>query len=157
MLMKNLLLVFIFSNIMFACKEPSRTTTSVNTDSIIPAPGNDPSVQELIAYRWKLNELSGKKIDSVNSQEPFILFIAADSSINGRMGCNRFGGKYATRGNLIRFSHLYSTKMACQDMWAETTFLGLIDSITEFRITEKQLHLIRNGESVASFEGMPLL
>ena len=155
--MKYLFFIYIISACVLSCKEPSRTVTSVTSDSIVASSPKDSGNVSLITYRWKLEELSGRKIDSVNSQEPFLLFNAGDSSINGRLGCNRFGGKYATSGNLIRFSHIYSTKMACPDMWAETTFLGLADSINEFRINEKHLPLLLNGERVATFSGMPLL
>lgn len=155
--MKLAISSIILACLFFACKEPANTTSSINTvDSVIPS--EQPTQNTLLStYRWKLRELTGKTIDSINAQEPFIIFNPADSSVNGRMGCNRFGGKYATSDNSIRFSLFYSTKMACADMWAETTFLSLVDSINEYRIVEKELSLIRNGNAVAVFEGMPAL
>ncbi|RYG39879.1 MAG: META domain-containing protein [Chitinophagaceae bacterium] len=151
--MKYILSICLITFILHACNESSKTTTdNIMKDSTKVAGGTQIPSTLLTSYRWKLSELSGKKIDSINGQEAFILFNAEDSSVAGRAGCNRFGGKYTTNDKTITFSPFFSTKMACADMWAETTLLGLVESINSFTVTESELRLMHNGETVAFFE-----
>lgn len=154
--MKLLIFCCIISFSLFACNESSKTATgSPEKDSVTAVPASNSQIQ-LTSYRWKLKELAGKAIDSINGQEPFITFNPEDSSVAGTAGCNRFGGKYAADGNSIRFSKFFSTKMACANMWAENTFLGKIDSINRFRINNRELHLLIDSADQAIFEGQPL-
>lgn len=112
------------------------------------------SSHPLSSFRWKLKELAGTPIgDSINGQEPYITFELSDSSVGGRFGCNRFGGKFIAKGDSIQFADFFSTKMACQDMKAETVFLQLIDSVDRYMISGKELHLLKKEERIARFEG----
>ncbi len=142
-----------------ACNEPAKTTSGdLMTDTVSVQRKTKPSKNIMLTeYRWKLTELSGKVVgDSVNGQEPSITFSAADSSIGGRVGCNRFGGKYFADDLTIKFFQVFSTKMACQDMWVENTLLGMMDSLDRYSVSEKELVLAQGLKKVAVFEAMPL-
>lgn len=65
---------------------------------------------------WKLIELKGQSI--VNpvpyESEAYIILNANDSTLNGSGGCNSIFGTYELKeNNLISFSHIGMTKMAC--------------------------------------------
>ena len=156
--MKYVILICFILLAVAACNEPAKTSASQMATDTTALNTQTTSVQEpLAAYRWKLKELEGKTIgDSINGQEPYISFNSADSSVGGRVGCNRFGGTYKMDGDSIRFSRFFSTKMACADMSVENTFLGLIDSVNRFMANDKELHLMRNSDIVAIFEARPL-
>ena len=103
-------------------------------------------------FKWRLIWLSDKPVaDSINGEIPAIQFNKADSSFSGTMGCNRIGAKYLIKENTIQFSKGFATKMFCQDLWAEDTFLKNMDSINHFSMVGDSLQLLQNEKAIAIF------
>ncbi|RYG42228.1 MAG: META domain-containing protein, partial [Chitinophagaceae bacterium] len=144
--MKYILILVLAASSVVACNDPAKTTsTDLMPDTLSVQPGKEQSKTSMLTkFRWKLIEVAGKTVgDSVNGQEPYITFSSADSSMGGRVGCNRVGGKYTADNLTIKFSQVFSTKMACQDMWIENTLLGMMDSLDRYSVSEKELILAR--------------
>ncbi|MDP1876028.1 MAG: META domain-containing protein [Actinomycetota bacterium] len=66
---------------------------------------------------------------------------AADGTVSGSAGCNRFAGTYSTDGSAISIGPLATTLMACEEniMNAEATFLVRLQAAVSYKATAKTL------------------
>jgi heat shock protein HslJ len=112
---------------------------------------------ELVGPRWRLVELEGQpSIAGGGAREPHLIFSQSDSvdRVGGATGCNTMGGTYETDGARIRFSQLFSTKMACVEedrMRQETRFLAALESADRYAISGDTLTLSAGNTVVARF------
>jgi heat shock protein HslJ len=60
---------------------------------------------------WQLRMIGDRP--TVAAPHPAMLMLGPDGSANGNGGCNAFGGRYVRDANLLTFSHMISTMMAC--------------------------------------------
>ncbi len=97
-------------------------------------------VSRLAGTEWLIEATGGTAI--VSGQEPTIRF-GEDGRVSGFSGCNRFTGGYTEDGDMVTFSPLASTMMAC--MSAETG------------AQERAIQAILSGETRISFDAMGLL
>ena len=76
--------------------------------------------------------LGGGVIDDAQTT----LQIAADGSVSGRGGCNRYAGRATITGETIAFGPLASTRMACAEalMNQETKFHDALARVASFRL-----------------------
>ena len=106
-----------------------------------PESGDDPtgsvtSPSSLVGPRWRLVELEGQAaIAMAGSREPHLIFSRSDTAarVGGATGCNSMGGNYQADGTSLRFSQMFSTKMACVEedrMRQETAFLNALEAAT---------------------------
>jgi len=78
-----------------------------------------------------------------------INFSATDDQVNGSGGCNNYFTTYTAddNGNLTVNGPVGSTMMACETgMEQETLFLGALETVTGYTVTEKS-HLLLNYDS----------
>jgi len=71
------------------------------------------------------------------------LTLDAQGHANGNGGCNSFGGRYEARGNMLTFSRMISTMMACAD----------VNGGDQVMTQEQALLSILNGEARVSVSG----
>ncbi|MHB1212660.1 MAG: META domain-containing protein [Candidatus Nanopelagicales bacterium] len=66
---------------------------------------------------------------------------AADGTVSGSAGCNRFAGTYSTKGSEISIGPLATTLMSCAEniMNAEATFLVRLQAAVSYKATAKTL------------------
>jgi heat shock protein HslJ len=123
-------------------------------------PGDEPAssmTAALVGPRWRLVELEGQpSIAGGGTREPHLIFSQSDSvdRVGGATGCNTMGGTYETDGGRIRFSQLFSTKMACVEedrMRQETRFLAALESADRYAISGDTLALSAGNAVVAKF------
>lgn len=126
------------------------------------APGDDTAslrgsvsaTSALVGPRWRLVELEGQpSLAGGGTREPHLIF-SRDSvdRVAGATGCNSMGGRYEADGERIRFSELFSTKMACVEeerMRQETRFVRVLERADRYSISEDTLSL-REGEVVVA-------
>jgi heat shock protein HslJ len=109
----------------------------------------------LVGPRWRLVELDGQpSIAGGGAREPHLIFSRSDSvdRVGGATGCNSMGGTYEADSSRIRFSQLFSTKMACveQDrMRQEARFVNALETADRYEISGDTLTL-RAGETVVA-------
>jgi heat shock protein HslJ len=104
----------------------------------------------LTGVEWQVSELSGHTVaQSVDRQQPFIIFDAAKKQASGYAGCNRFFGGYELEGAALKFGPIGATKRACPDLEeaVETEFLKVLDATRRWRIVDGTLELL-NGDLV---------
>lgn len=135
----------------FACAK-----SSAPGDETASAAGSVSAVSALVGARWRLVELEGQpSLAGGDAREPHLIF-ARDSvdRVGGATGCNSMGGRYEADGERIRFSDLFSTKMACVEeerMRQETRFVAALERANRYSITGDTLTLSEGGTVVAKF------
>jgi copper homeostasis protein (lipoprotein) len=109
---------------------------------------------------WKLTELYGKKIVAGNTfrKEPHIILKNQENRVNGHGGCNTFFGSYELKpGNIIKFSQVGSTQMACPELDTETSFLKALQAADNYTLNGDTLKLNKAGSApLARFEAVYL-
>lgn len=86
--------------------------------------------------------------EDVTENAPTISFMAYDKSIKGNTGCNSFFGKYALDLNVLTFSDIGSTEMACEQpiMDIENNFLQALRKTGSFSLQDNVLTLLSKDD-----------
>jgi heat shock protein HslJ len=132
------------------------TKSSAPGDETASATGSVSAGSALVGARWRLIELEGQpSLAGGGAREPHLIF-ARDSvdRVGGATGCNSMGGRYEADGERIRFSDLFSTKMACVEeerMRQETRFVRVLERADRYSISGDTLTLSEGGTVVAKF------
>ena len=92
---------------------------------------------------WLLEELEGKKVtlDDFAKEMPIIEINSSEKKFNGYGGCNRMSGTIFQERELLRFTNITSTKMACGATNLENTFLNALQGSTGYKIKNNRLYL----------------
>ena len=136
---------------VIACAKSSSTG-----DDTATAAGSVSAASALQGPRWRLVELEGQPaLPGGGAREPHLIF-SRDSvdRVGGATGCNSMGGRYTAEGDRIRFSDVFSTKMACieeERMSQETRFMGALGRVDRYAINGDTLTLSEGGTVVARF------
>lgn len=84
---------------------------------------------------------SGWVVTQIGSSTPVAgsaLTLAVDDTgkVSGSGGCNRIGGTAAQSGSDLRFSQMFSTRMACEQslMTQESTFLRMLEETRSYKM-----------------------
>lgn len=101
-------------------------TLAVSLASVAPA-----SAAPLSQSSWRPIALAGYKL---SQKEPIFIRFGNNGQVNGKAGCNNFGGKYHVDKKRIRFGRLHTTRKACVPylMQAERAFLQALSSARSF-------------------------
>lgn len=106
---------------------------------------------------WRLVELNGVPVvkDPLATREAHM--ILKGTQVNGNTGCNSFFGTFELKAeNVIGFSKMGSTMMACKDMEIERLFLDALSNTNTYLINGNQLTISKDKAILAKFEGREL-
>jgi heat shock protein HslJ len=95
--------------------------------------------QSLTGIHWQLAAMGETPV--VAGSVVSIMF-GDDSSVSGTGGCNRFSGTYTVSSNMLTFSPLASTRMACVDAAAsqqETAFFAALEAANGYALADDGL------------------
>ena len=146
--MKNFIFVIgicalIFSLGICACK--SKSSTKSRGDLIS---------EKLFDKKWKLTEINGVALSTLNHQptvEVFIIFQTGEK-VHGNSGCNNFTGTYKIgQGNSLNFSGVASTRKMCIDMIIENQMNKIFQEVDKYAIAGNSLSLNQTGKTLAKF------
>ena len=100
---------------------------------------------------WHLVQFQG---ESVDEEDIFNIFFAADGSVKGIGACNRFFGTYKVPNpnGVISISNIASSRAACPNIDLENRFLSTLQDVHLYQLDEKCLYLFVNNKIVAVFE-----
>lgn len=99
--------------------------------------------------RWVLVEMKGVPVQqSGGRRDAFINFEVDQKKFRGNGGCNQINGNYTVEKNTIRFKDVISTKMACDDIAFESTFLSTLAEVDRYEVKGDDLLLKRKRETV---------
>ncbi|ATL48540.1 hypothetical protein COR50_15985 [Chitinophaga caeni] len=104
--------------------------------------------------RWKIVAINGAEVDTAKIyRKDGLSFNKASSRFSGTVSCNSMTGKFEIgHNNTISFSQVAITKMMCMDMSVEDSFLEILDKVTNFELTGKELKFTDGTEELARFE-----
>jgi putative lipoprotein len=106
----------------------------------------------ILDITWRAESIGG---DLVLRNTNSTLSIAPDMRAGGRGGCNSYFAQAELREEIIRFSAIAATKMACLDDAAtaqETAFFAALEAARFWRIEEDRLLLLdANGAELVRF------
>jgi heat shock protein HslJ len=81
-------------------------------------------------------------------RDAHINFEVTGKRFAGNGGCNDINGNYAVEKSNIRFTDLVSTKMSCEDIQFENTFLSILSTIDKYEVNGNDLRLKKKGETL---------
>ncbi|WP_127018853.1 META domain-containing protein [Flagellimonas beolgyonensis] len=99
---------------------------------------------------WVLETLKGTQVskDDFNGNDMPNMEININSNrFSGFSGCNRMTGSLFFEKDLLRFSQVASTRMACPNMEKESEFLNALQSSTAYKVENNRLYLSNGDES----------
>lgn len=138
-MMKKILTLAFFSLVLISCK-------CKKVDSVSKLDGT-----------WELNYISGPRIafDGLYpNKKPNITFDTKENRVSGNNSCNSYTGKLNVTGNKIDFTQpMAVTKMMCLDGQGEQTYMGALQKITSYDITDdgKTLNFISGDIAMMRF------
>jgi len=131
---------------MSACKSKEKVTTGDSSSS---------KTENLVDKKWKLLELNGVAISTMNPQqtiEAFITFQANENRVSGNSGCNNFTGTYKLdSGNQLHFSGMASTRKMCIDMTVENQMNKIFQEVDSYTLQNGALSLKQGDTTLARF------
>ena len=101
-------------------------------------------------YRnWVLVEMKGIPVQqSGGRRDAHINFDISQKRFSGNGGCNQINGNYTLQKNEIHFTDVISTKMACNDIEFENTFLSILNSVDRYEVKGNDLLLKKRRETI---------
>jgi heat shock protein HslJ len=97
---------------------------------------------------WVVVEMKGVPVQqSGGRRDAHITFDVSAKRFSGNGGCNQVNGNYTVDKKAIRFTEVLSTKMSCNDIEFENTFLSTLSSIDHYEVRENDLLLKKNKET----------
>lgn len=101
-----------------------------------------PPARTLENTAWRFNGfLQGEAVSMIIGGGTITLELR-DGEVTGNGGCNRYNGAIISRGEgQLTIGPLASTKMACDALEAETQFMGALQTVTGWEITDQRLTL----------------
>lgn len=93
---------------------------------------------------WVLEQIKGKKVTKYDfgSELPYIDLYPKEKMVTGFGGCNRIKGNITlAEHNLMRFSEIIATKMACLSNNKENAFLEALQNADRYEIKDDKLIL----------------
>ena len=130
--------------------------TSCNLKKMTKSAGSiNVSDENLVDKKWKLTEINGVVLSTMNPQpavETFIIFQTIENRVNGNSGCNNFTGTYKTgQGNSLNFSGVASTRKMCIDMTIEDQMNKIFQTVDNYTLQGGILSLNQAGKTLAKF------
>jgi len=98
---------------------------------------------------WVVVEMKGVPVQqSGGRRDAHIVFEVAEKRFTGNGGCNQINGNYMLDKNEIRFTDVISTKMSCNDIEFENTFLSTLSGIDRYEVRGNDLLLKKKRETL---------
>jgi len=105
-----------------------------------------------VGRRWVLTEMKGVPVQlSGGRRDAYINFEAAEKRFTGNGGCNQVSGNYSLDKKNIHFGEVISTKMSCEDIQFENTFLSTLNSIDHYEQRGDDLLLKKKKDVLLRF------
>ncbi|MEZ4809671.1 MAG: META domain-containing protein [Allomuricauda sp.] len=98
---------------------------------------------------WVLEEMNGKtvsKADFNGKDVPNMEININTNRVSGFSGCNRMTGSLFFEKDVLRFTNMATTRMACPNLNAETEFLKTLQSVTSYKMRDSSLYLSNNDQ-----------
>jgi heat shock protein HslJ len=102
--------------------------------------------------RWVLTEMKGVPVQlSGGRRDAYVNFEAAEKRFTGNGGCNQISGNYSLDKKNIHFGEVISTKMSCEDIQFENTFISTLNGIDRYEQRGNDLLLKKKKDVLLRF------
>ena len=99
--------------------------------------------------QWVVVEMRKVPVQqSGGRRDAHITFDVTTKKFSGNGGCNQINGNYSVDKNEITFTEVLSTKMSCNDIEFENTFLSTLPTIDRYEIRGTDLVLKKKKETM---------
>lgn len=99
--------------------------------------------------QWVVVEMKKVPVQqSGGRRDAHISFDVNSKRFSGNGGCNQINGNYTVDKNEIRFTDVISTKMSCNDIEFENTFLSVLGGVDRYEANGSDLLLKKKKETV---------
>ena len=99
--------------------------------------------------RWVLTEMKEVPVQlSGGRKDAYINFDVSEKRFMGNGGCNQISGSYTINKNSVHFSDVISTKMSCEDIAFEDTFLSTLNTVDRYELRGFDLLLKKKRKTV---------
>ena len=98
---------------------------------------------------WVLEEMKGVSIskDDFDGRDvPNMEVNINNNRFSGFSGCNRMTGSLFYEQDILRFTQIASTRMACPNMDKESEFLSNLQASTQYKVENNRLYLSNGSE-----------
>jgi len=98
---------------------------------------------------WVLEKMQGttvSKEDFNGNDVPNMEVNINNNRFSGFSGCNRMNGSLFYEKDVLRFTQIASTRMACPNMEKESEFLSALQSSVNYKIENNRLYLSNDSE-----------
>lgn len=98
---------------------------------------------------WVLEEMNGKavsKADFNGKDVPNMEININTNRFSGFSGCNRMNGSLFFEKDLLRFTNVASTRMACPNLDGESEFLKALQNANSYSVGNNRLYLSNNSQ-----------
>ena len=131
--MKNYILSLLGAAVMISCGATGGSSSKVGKEQ--------PSITNT---KWVLADKVKGTVPTLNIE---------GNKINGSSGCNKYFGTIAMDSHSGTFtpSGVGSTKMACENMTVETNYLGALQKVNKYVVTDSTLELYQDGLLLLKF------
>ena len=100
------------------------------------------------SQQWVVVEMKGVPVQqSGGRRDAHISFDVATKRFSGNGGCNQINGNYSLDKKEIKFTEVLATKMSCNDIEFENTFLSTLSSIDRYEVKGNDLLLKKSKET----------
>ena len=97
--------------------------------------------------RWVLTEMKKVPVQlSGSRRDAYINFEPREKRFSGNAGCNQINGNYSVDKKSIHFGEVISTKMSCEDIAFENSFLSNLNRVDRYEVKGNDLLLKRKRE-----------
>ena len=102
--------------------------------------------------RWEVTNMRRQQKAELERLSNAYFELKPDLTFAGNGGCNKISGKFSVKGSSIKFSSIATTRMACDNLDKENSFLNLLENrVSEYTYNGNEL-LLRDGASNIVFE-----
>ncbi len=107
------------------------------------APELAPTPRNALGGLWQVTRLNGEVLEE-SERVVTLRFDGSPLRVSGFSGCNQYSGGATEKDDSLAFGQLMSTMMACDEsrMLLEKRFLGLLDQVARFSISDDTLSLL---------------
>ncbi|MBL0380468.1 MAG: META domain-containing protein [Desulfofustis sp. PB-SRB1] len=96
---------------------------------------------------WRLVELNDQPVEAPEGRARAFLSMAADRTLTGYGGCNRFSGTYLVKGDVFLINRHQASRIVCNGaMAAENDFLTALDETETYRLDQSTLDLLDQND-----------
>ena len=121
----------------------SRMATTTVIQKVNPAIGKF----TLAETKWRLVSLNKKKVYQKGEKEYFLKLSSKDARFTAFAGCNSIAGDYAMPSSeVLDFSEVIMTQMACPDMTLEDKFGAMLVQVANYKLVKETLTFFGEGK-----------